>query len=35
MGNLIGVAVSSLWQAAVFVTDVIVYGAGIVGSVGS
>ncbi len=35
MGSLIGVAVSCLWQAAVVVADVIVYGAGVMGSVGS
>ena len=35
MGNLIGVVVSSLLQAAVFVVDVITHGAGVVGSIGT
>ena len=35
MGSLIGVTVSCLWQAAVIVTDVIVYGVGVAGSVGT
>ena len=35
MGSLIGFAVSSLWQAAVVVADVIVYGVGVAGSVGT
>jgi len=35
MGSLIGVAVSSLWQAAVVVADVIAYGVGVAGSVGT
>ena len=35
MGSLVGLAVSSLWQAAVVVVDVIVYGAGVAGSVGT
>ena len=35
MGSLLGFAVSSLWQAAVIAADVIMYGAGVVGSVGT
>ena len=35
MGSLIGLAVSSLWQAATVVTDVIAYGVGVAGSVGT
>ena len=35
MGSLVGVAVSSLWQAAVVVVDVITYGVGVAGSVGT
>ena len=35
MGSLIGFAVSSLLQAAVVVADVIVYGVGVAGSVGT
>lgn len=35
MGGMIGFAVSSLWQAAVIVADVIVYGVGVAGSVGT
>jgi hypothetical protein len=35
MGSLIGVAVSSIWQAAVIAADVIMYGVGVAGSVGT
>ena len=35
MGNLIGVVVSSLVQAAAFAFDVITRGAGVVGSIGT
>ena len=35
MGSLIGVAVSSIWQAAIIAADVIMYGAGVAGSVGT
>jgi hypothetical protein len=35
MGSLISFAVSTLWQAAAVVADVIVYGAGVAGSVGT
>ena len=35
MGSLIGATVSCLWQAAVLVTDVIAYGAGVAGGVGT
>ena len=42
MGSLIGLAVSSLWQVATVVTDVmtvvtdvIAYGVGVAGSVGA
>jgi len=35
MGNLIGAAVSCLWQAVVIVADVIIHGAGIVGGLGT
>ncbi len=35
MGNLIGVAVSCLVQAAKIALDVITHGAGIVGSIAS
>lgn len=34
MGNLIGAAAGLLWQCAVVVVDVIIHGAGVVGSVG-
>ena len=35
MGSLLGFAVSSLWQAAVSAADVIMYGVGVAGSVGT
>ena len=35
MGSLIGVTLSSLWQAALIAADVILYGAGVTGSVGT
>ena len=35
MGSLIGVAVSSIWQAAIIAADVIMYGVGVAGSVGT
>lgn len=35
MGSLIGVAVSCVWQAAVVVADVIAYGVGVAGCVGT
>lgn len=35
MGSLLGFAVSSIWQAAVIAIDVIAYGAGVAGSVGT
>lgn len=35
MGSLIGVAVSSILQAAVIAADVILYGVGVAGSVGT
>ena len=35
MGSLIGVTVSSLWQAAIIAADVIMYGVGVAGSVGT
>ena len=35
MGSLIGVTLSSLWQAALIAADVILYGAGVAGSVGT
>ena len=35
IGSLIGTAVSCLWQAAIIVADVIAYGAGVAGSVGT
>ena len=35
MGSLIGVAVSSLWQAAVIAADMVLYGVGVAGSVGT
>ena len=35
MCSLIGVAVSSIWQAAVIAADVILYGVGVAGSVGT
>ncbi len=35
MGSLIGTTVSCLWQAAMVVADVIAYGAGVAGSVGT
>ena len=35
MGSLIGATVSCLWQAAVIVADVIVYGVGVAGNVGT
>ena len=35
MGGLIGATLSGLWQAAVIAVDVIAYGAGIAGSVGT
>ena len=35
MGSLIGVAVSSIWQAAVIAADVILYGVGVAVSVGT
>jgi hypothetical protein len=35
MGNLIGAAVSGLWQVAQIIADVIFNGAGIVGGLGT
>ena len=35
MGSLIGVAISCLWQAAVVAADVVAYGVGVAGSVGT
>ncbi len=35
MGGLIGATLSSLWQAAVIAADVILYGVGVAGSVGT
>ena len=35
MGSLMGATVSCLWQAAVIVADVIEYGVGVAGSVGT
>lgn len=35
MGSLLGFAVSSLWQSAVIAADVIMYGVGVAGSVGT
>ena len=35
MGSLLSVAVSSLVQAAVIAADVIMYGVGVAGSVGT
>ena len=35
MGSLIGATVSCLWQAAMVVADVIAYGVGVAGSVGT
>ncbi len=35
MGSLISVAVSSIVQAAVIAADVILYGVGVAGSVGT
>ena len=35
MGSLIGVTLSSLWQAALIAADVILYGAGVAGGVGT
>ena len=35
MGSLLSIAVSSIWQAAVIAADVIMYGVGVAGSVGT
>ena len=35
MGSLLSVAVSGIWQAAVIAADVIMYGVGVAGSVGT
>ena len=35
MGALVGAAISMAWQAAVIAADVIVYGFGVAGSVGT
>ena len=35
MGSLIGVTLSSLWQAALIAADVIRYGVGVAGGVGT
>lgn len=35
MGGLIGATVSCLWQVAVIAVDVITYGVGVAGSVGT
>lgn len=35
MGSLLSVAVTGIWQAAIIAADVILYGAGVAGSVGT